>query len=245
MAVFFKASHGGLHENILATARFLIANGHQATIVCPAGPFSDSLVGHGIGVIRTDFSDQASTLEAVLKIHSAQPFDLVYAHPFAARTFGQAVADRLYIPFILTLHGKYTDDLARYIDKVAAVLTVSPGIRDFLQGENVGVPEKFHVVPNVPDTELFKPLGVKPRIDDGRLQVALVSRLDKDKAFILDVFADAVEYAGTHYVGKVAWVVVGDGTHSDEFRTRLGALRGDNTLEFSGWLEGEALRDAY
>jgi hypothetical protein len=32
----------------------------------------------------------------------------------------------LYVPFILTLHGKYADDLARYIDKVAAVLTVSP-----------------------------------------------------------------------------------------------------------------------
>jgi glycosyltransferase involved in cell wall biosynthesis len=66
-----------------------------------------------------------------------------------------------------------------------------------------------------------------------------------DKTFILDVFADAVEYAGAHYSGKVAWVIVGDGTHSDEFRTRLEALRGNNTLEFSGWLEGEALRDAY
>lgn len=243
--VFFKALHGGLHENILATARFLMANHHKATIVCPAGPFADSLISYNIDVIRTDYSDYASTIEAVLKAHATYPIDLVHAHPFSSRKFGLALADRLDTPFILTFHGKYTDDLAHYIGKAAAVLTVSPGIRDFLLSENVGAPEKFHVVPNVPDTELFQPVFNKPKSPDDKLQVALVSRLDNDKAFILDVFVDAVEYASTHYSGKVAWVVVGDGSQANEFHSRLEAIRGDNTVEFQGWLEGKALRDAY
>lgn len=243
--VFFKASHGGLHENVLATARLLVDNGHKATIVCPAGPFADSLAGYSVGVIRTDYTDSDAIVNEVLKLHAAAPVDLVHAHPFASRKFGLALAEQLDVPLVLTFHGKYTDDFPRYIDKVSAVLTVSSGVRDYLLGEKALSPEKFHVVPNVPDTDFFQPLLEKPQSVEEKLIVALVSRLDKDKDFILDVFADAVEYAAKHYSGKLSWVVVGDGTQTEAFRARLEVLRGENPVKFLGWLEGEALRSAY
>lgn len=83
--VFFKAVHGGLHENILATARFLVANNHSATIVCPAGPFADSLPGYGIGVVRTDYSDIDTTIEDVLNVHAECVIDLVHEHGRVSR----------------------------------------------------------------------------------------------------------------------------------------------------------------
>lgn len=243
--VFFKASHGRLHENVLATARFLVNYGHKATIVCPAGSFSDSLADYGVGVIRTDYTDLDATINEALKLHAAEPVDLVHAHPFASRKFGLALAEQLDVPLVLTFHGKYTDDLPSYIDKVSAVLTVSSGVRDYLLGEKAKNPEKFQVVPNVPDTNFFQPLLDKPKSNEEKLKVALVSRLDKDKDFILDVFVDAVEYAAKHYSGKLIWAVVGDGTQTESFRSRLEAVRGGNAIEFRGWLEGEALRSAY
>lgn len=215
------------------------------TIVCPPGSFADSLINYEVGVIRTDYSDLELTIKDALEVHAVDPIDLVHAHPFSSRKFGLALADRLNVPFVFTIHRQYTDDIAQYIEKITTVLTVSPGIRDFVLGKNVGAPEKFQVVPNVPDTEFFQPVFKKTKGPEDKLQIALVSRLDQDNFFILDVFADAVEYAGSHYPGKLTWVVVGDGTQTVEFRARLEAVRGDNVIEFQGWLEGEALRDAY
>ena len=243
--VFFKAIHGGLHENVLATARFLIDNDHIVTIVCPSGLFSDSLAGYGIDVIRTDYTNLDEALNEALNKHAVEPVDLVHAHPFASRKFGQKLASHLNIPFVLTFHGKYTDDLSQYADTASAILAVSAGVRDFLQSEKAIAPEKFHVVPNVPDTCFFQPVLEHPQDKVSKLSVALVSRLDMDKVFILDVFVDAVEYAAKHYSGQLSWVVVGDGTQSEAFRTRLEAVRGDNTVEFKGWLEGHELRSAY
>lgn len=243
--VFFKAPHGGLHENVLAAARFLVDNGHKATIVCPPGPFADMLPDYGVGVIRTDYTDLDASIAEALRFHAAESIDLVHAHPFASRRFGLALAEHLDVPIVLTFHGKYTDDLARYIDKLSAVLTVSSGVRDYLLGETPLGPEKYHVVPNVPDTGFFHPVLEKPERDEKSLSVALVSRLDRDKNFILDVFSDAVEYGAKYYSGKLNWVVVGDGTQTESFRARVEALLGDNVINFRGWLEGDALREAY
>ncbi|TNH16623.1 glycosyltransferase family 4 protein [Halomonas sp. BL6] len=245
MPVFFKAAHGGLHENVLAAARFLIDNNHKATIVCPRGPFADSLSGFGVGVIQTNYLDLEATLNEIMNLHDVDPIDLVHAHPFASRKLGLMLSEKLNIPIVLTFHGKYTDDISQYVDKVSAVLAVSFGIRDYLLAEQSIKPQKFHVVPNVPDTGFFQPVSENSQSTDGKISVALVSRLDKDKAFILDVFADAVEYAAENYSGQLSWIVVGNGTQLEEFRTRLDAVRGGNSIEFRGWLEGEPLRSAY
>lgn len=101
--VFFRAPQGGLHENILSTAKFLVGSGRSVTVVCPGGIFASSLPQHGINVIETDFQDFDADYERVMEIHVAQPIDLVHAHPFASRKFGLFVAETLDIPFVLTL----------------------------------------------------------------------------------------------------------------------------------------------
>ncbi|MGP9658464.1 glycosyltransferase [Halomonas sp. AOP31-B1-25] len=227
ITVFFRTKRGGLHENVLATASYLFRLGHQATIVCPSGPFSGSLSDNGVGVIRTDYTDIDSTINEPLKLHATNAIDLEHVHPFSSRKFGLALAEQLNVPFVLTFHGKYTDDLPRYIDKVSAVLAVSSGVRDYLLGEDAQAPEKFHVVSNVPDSAFFQPLLEKPHSAEEKKSVALVSRLDKDKAFVFDVFADAVEYAAKHYSVKLSWVVVDDGTQLEELRARLEEYKSD------------------
>lgn len=247
--VFFKAAHGGLHQNILASARHLISRGHDATVVCPPGPFSDSLKQYGIGVIRTDYTDHDNLLQSVQDLHKRSPISLVHAHPFASRKFGLIVAERLNLPFLLTMHGKYTDGLSSYESRVSTVLTVSAGIRDYLVQESQVSPERIVTIPNVPDQKLFSPWrssdGVQADVPDTKTRISLVSRLDQDKQFILDVFIDAVEYGSRQSPGLIEWVVVGDGTQSEKFKLRLDEVRGDNSVSFVGWLEGDDLRDAY
>ncbi|AWB32552.1 glycosyltransferase [Orrella marina] len=247
--VFFKAAHGGLHENILATARHLIISGHSATIVCPPGSFSDSLAEYGIGVVRTNYANYDDLLQSVLDLHRQRPISLVHAHPFASRKFGLVVAERLNIPFVLTIHGKYTDDLSSYESKVATVLTVSSVIRDYLLQESQISPERMVNIPNVPDQKLFSPRESSGEVEregsSEKIRISLVSRLDQDKQFILDVFSDAVEYASSQFSGLIDWIVVGDGTQSEKFQLRLDKVRGENPVSFVGWLEGQELRDAY
>ena len=156
--VFFNAPQGGLHENVRATAVFLLGLKHQVTVVCRSGPFAEQLRGQGIGVIETDYDifSFASALAEIQALHQSQPIDLVHAHPFAARELGMIASQVLGLPCVVTMHGKYPDALPQAIGQLDAVFTVSEGIRQYLLTEGeVTHPEKLHVVPNTPDARLF------------------------------------------------------------------------------------------
>ncbi|MDN6315601.1 MAG: glycosyltransferase family 4 protein [Halomonas sp.] len=249
VTVFFNAPQGGLHENILAAARYMLARRHRVTVVCKPGPFAERLRGAGAGVIETDYAPWAfaKALAAIEALHVEQPVDLVHAHPFASRQLGLIVAQVLGLPFVVTLHGKYVDALPSYIEQTDAVFTVSEGIRHYLLTEGgIEAPEKLHVVPNTPDAKLFKAGKVAPPKEaGGRVVVSLVTRLDQDKAFILEVFYQAVAHAAEHYPGRIHWQVVGQGTQEQAFAEKVETLRGDNSVSYTGWLQDEALRDAY
>jgi hypothetical protein len=75
--------------------------------------------------------------------------------------------------------------------------------------------------------------------------MSLVTRLDQDKTFVLEVFYQAVAHAAECYPERIHWQVVGQGTLQEEFAERVDELRGENTVSHTGWLQGEALRDAY
>ena len=151
------------------------------------------------------------------------------------------------LPCVVTMHGKYLDALPQTIDQLDAVFAVSEGIRHYLLSEGeVGHPEKLQVVPNTPDAKLFKAVKVPPPAEaEGRVVISLVTRLDRDKAFILEIFYQAVAHAAARYPGRIHWQVVGQGTLQEAFTERVEALRGENTVSYTGWLQGEALRDAY
>ncbi|RTR05137.1 glycosyltransferase family 4 protein [Halomonas nitroreducens] len=247
--VFFNAPHGGLHENVRATVQFMLSRRHRVTVVCRPGPFAEQLRECGAGVIETDYQVGAfaDAFSAIQTLHEKQPFDLVHAHPFASRQLGVMVSRILGLPCMVTMHGQYPDALPSQIDHLDAVFTVSEGIRHYLLTEGgVEHPEKLHVVPNTPDAKLFKAVRVEPVPETaGKVVVSLVTRLDQDKAFILEVFYQAVAHAAEHYPGRFHWQVVGQGTLQEAFAERVEALRGENSVSYTGWLHGEALRDAY
>jgi glycosyltransferase involved in cell wall biosynthesis len=247
--VFFNAPQGGLHENILAGARYMLAKRHRVTVVCKPGPFAERLRAAGVAVIETDYApfSIAQAFAAIEALHAEHPIDVVHAHPFASRQLGLIVTQVLGLPFVVTLHGRYVDALPSYLDQTDAVLTVSEGIRHYLLTEGgVEAPEKLHVVSNTPDAKLFKAVRVAPLAEAaGRVTLSLVTRLDQDKTFILDVFYQAVAHAAEHYPGRIHWQVVGQGTQEQAFAEKVEALRGDNSVSYTGWLQDEALRDAY
>nr|WP_298249115.1 glycosyltransferase family 4 protein [uncultured Halomonas sp.] len=247
--VFFNASFGGVHENVRATALFMLSRRHRVSVVCRPGPFAEQLREQGAGVIETDYAEGsfAAALEEIEALHEQHSIDLVHAHPFAARRLGMIVAQVLGLPCVVTMHRKYVDALPATIDRLDAVFTVSEGIRHYLLTEGgIEAPEKLHMVPNTPDAKLFKSVKAAPPVEaEGRVVVSLVTRLDKDKAFILETFYQAVAHAAEHYSGRIHWQVVGQGTLQEAFAERVEALRGENSVSYTGWLQGEALRDAY
>lgn len=247
--VFFNAPQGGLHENVRATAQFMLSRQHNVTVVCRPGPFSEQMREEGVGVIETDYEPGSFSriVEKIKALHALLPIDVAHSHPFASRELGMIVSQILGLPFVVTMHGKYLDNLPTTIDEIDAVFTVSEGIRQHLLVDGaVKFPEKFAVVPNTPDTELFRPMEVEPLEEaKGRKVISLVTRLDQDKAFILDIFYQVVAYAAERYSGAIHWQVVGQGTLQSAFVERVETLRGLNSVSYTGWLQEEALRDAY
>ncbi|WP_334064980.1 glycosyltransferase family 4 protein [Limimaricola cinnabarinus] len=247
--VFFNSHQGGLHENVRATVQFMLSRQHHATVVCRPGPFAEQLREQGVGIIETDYAEEAfaAALTEIRALHERHSIDLIHAHPFASRRLGLIAAQVLGLPCVVTMHGKYLDALPHTVGKLDAVFTVSEGVRHYLLTEGgVAYPEKLHVVPNTPDCQLFNAVKVTPLEEaEGRVVISLVTRLDQDKAFILEVFYKALEHAAVYYPSRIHWQVVGQGTLQESFAEQMEARRGENTASYTGWLQGEALRDAY
>ncbi|OOE39346.1 hypothetical protein BZG00_10695 [Salinivibrio kushneri] len=249
ISVFFNAPQGGLHENVRFTAQRLLAEGHSVSLICKSGPFADQMAEMGVGVFNTDFAitDFKRVFEQVKIAHQQVPFDIIHAHPFLSRQLAVVIGQCLAVPVIETMHGQYLDQLPNTIAQLDAVVCVSEGIKQYLFTEQSGLPaEKFFVVPNVPDVTQFKYIATPPSTDHkNKVVIALVSRLDRDKQFILDLFLKAVDYTAQTYAGKIHWQIIGQGTEAETFLAQLADLQGENTVEFSGWLQGKDLQKAY
>lgn len=81
IALWFRSPLGGLHENVRETVLFLLEQGSNVTVVCPAGVFAQQLRVSGAFVVETEFD----SMEAVLAEVSDRSFDLVHAHPGLSR----------------------------------------------------------------------------------------------------------------------------------------------------------------
>ena len=142
------------------------------------------------------------------------------------------------------MHGKYTDELRRNISFFDTVFTVSEGIRRYLLKEAGVSEENIHVVPNAVDTDTFC-FDSSRDYGSESLVFSLVTRLDSDKRFILDVFCKIISYVSKNYSKKVIWNIVGDGKLKAEFLDKVRHLAGSNTVLYKGWLEGKGLSAEY
>lgn len=231
--VFFHAPMGGLHLHVLATTRYALRAGHEITIVCKPGPFADQAHALGAHVIMTDYtSDDVHRLFEQL---NAEPFDLVYAHPFDSRQVGLAVAEVQHIPFVLVIHGMYDDDLKYYVDQTTHVIAVSQSIAEYLFKQCPGVEEKTTVLMNGVDSRYTPTPLPKPST---RFRATYVSRMDADMVFPLDVLLDGIGDERLKDV-PIDWTFVGSGTQQEKFKNRFdNVLKGTNqSIYWTGWLE--------
>lgn len=229
---YFRAPIGGVQAHLSALVAGAQQGGFHCTVMCPSGGIADSLEDIGASVLAVDFNDLDGCVALALE---SGPFDLVHAHPFAARIVGRSVANELQVPLILTCHGMNSDGLATYAEDVMAVIAVSTGVRDFLVAE--GVPTgNIVVIPNGVDPGTFRPAAVPPSAH----RVVVVSRLDADKSLLIRLLREIWMSTG-HESENVDWIVVGDGPERRALQEWVGDQPVGARVRFVGWCTGHEL----
>lgn len=250
--VFFRAKSGGLHENLRATITLLVQQGHDCTLMCRGGSFAEEIKELGVTVVTTDFTEESdanaiATLEA---LHRKRPFDLVHTHPFYSRKIAQRIAQKWALPLLTTIHGRYTDELESNYTDFSTIFAVSEGIRDYLIDQvGPGIRDRLLVAPN--GVKLSRFPAPRWRADNDQVSsnatsiptIALVSRFDKDKQFILDTFVESVESLLSHGV-QFKLMLVGAGNQQEALVDKLIELLPEGT-DARGWLAGDDLVRAY
>lgn len=249
ITVFFNAPHGGLHENIFSTVKYCIKSGHRVSVLCKSGEFEERLKNIGVQVITTNFESIEDDIEKLLNANE-NDYEIIHTHPFASRKVAVPLSQKLGIPIVLTIHGMYDDELNNYIEKIDAVFTVSEGIKDNLKKHVEKFHEKIMVIPNGVNRSLFKPNKfpfLLKRKTNEEINISLVSRYDRDKKFIIQLFYKALNYTVNNYCNKVKWTIVGDGTELDSMKQKTDEIINGvkHEVNFVGWKSGKELLKYY
>ena len=255
--VFFNAPFGGLHSHVRAQCAALRRAGNKTTVLCRPGPFAELLQRDGVEILSTDFSDLEAAIGLAL---SAGPFDLIHAHPFASRHVGLAVASATDVPFVVTFHREYVDDLNGWHDSADTIIAVSPAIRDYLWAQTDVDLTKLLMIPNGVDLSVFTPAtdgqervssDGAPAIDaDGRSRqtICFASRLDVDKSFALEAIKDCWRRCAETRAFTIEWGVAGEGGERksmEQAAAKLNDAAGRELVRFHGWLDDSSLAKLY
>lgn len=255
IAAHFRSPAGGLHEHVRASALGLAEAGHEVVVVCPPGPFSESLAAAAIPCWTDEDSTDPVTL--VDRLRLAERFDIVHAHPGPFRKIALAAARRMGSPFVLTLHSQWLEDLKRYAHDVSQVIAVSPAVRDRVVSSRRCRPDQVMVIPNGFDARTFCPDGWQP--GSGRFRIAVASRLDKDKKVLLQSLMQLWSMQRDQRIADIEWVIAGQGLQPERPEAGQGSLEkvirreakklnaavGRKVVTFTGWLAPAALADMF
>lgn len=253
ITVFYNAQHGGLHNNIYSTIKYLLSYGHKVSVLCKPGPFANILTKNGVNVFMTDFEN----LEEDVKLLTSNEykFDIIHAHPFASRKVAIEVSKILDIPLFITYHGMYIDEIAINVKYSNMIFTVSEALSDHLKKflpDNQGR-ELFSVLTNGVNLCLYKPIEsegffkrrklLKYKSEQSKFNLTFVSRLDQDKEFIIDRFFEGLNFTNKNYPNEVKWTIVGNGTLLPDIQSKVTALtqHTGHQVDFIGWKEESEL----
>lgn len=242
--LYFKAPMGGLHENVYSSALFMKKKKCDVYVVLKPGLLQQRLEAKGIRTISTDFSDTNDTVSKIEAV--AINFDLIHFHPGPSKTSALKYGRKHNIPMVETFHGMWHDHLNKYIRHLSAVVTVSEGIRNYLQSRIKNYHEKYTVLANGYDPKLFRqPCFYKH--DQEELTIGLITRLDHDKQFILDIYVLAAAHIRNKEAVKINFHVIGEGAYREDFLQLLHKiLEGSpHTIVYKGWLTDRELARAY
>ena len=255
--VYFNSPQGGLHLHIRSQCVALLKSDFHPVVLCKPGPFADKLSNIGVEVLTTNFLDLQQSIDTAL---SAGPFDLIHTHPFKARAVALAVAETTNTPTIATFHRNYLDNLPNWHDAVNVIVAVCPAIRDGLLEQTDIDPTKVLIVPNGVDRSIFtspkderRPAN-RPERKSGKnsrnvhQKIAIVSRLDRDKGFLLEGIQNCWQRCAETRSFTVEWSIAGDGSERkllEEQAEQLNHAAGKKIVHFLGWMGRPSLSVLY
>lgn len=240
---------GGLHENVFDTAQGLAGAGWQVTVMAPTARVAPRFAAAGIEYLAHQLDDIAAGAALALAHGS---FDVVHAHPFAARRVGAAVAASLGVPLVVTLHGQYEDEFEDYASTVRRIVCVSPAVADYVAARAPALADRLAVIPNGVDFEVFARRADRCDGDGARKIIAVASRLDPDKGVLSEAITDLVTHlADTGYEKPIELRIAGErfyGPLANPFTAAIDRAAASGAIEVvrAGWIDDRrALRQFY
>jgi len=250
---YYEPSVGGIQEHVRHFAREAHRLGHRVTVVTSAMPDvaagarpapeadgpevirigrSFAVYNNG-GVGRVTGGPRLSG--AIRELLRASRFDVVHVHAPLTPVLPLLAIHHATEPVVGTFHTHFRPGLAfrlaggalqRYLDRLDAAIAVSRACLAPLEGR---LRAEFRIVPNGVDAERFGRGRRLRRLDDGRLNVLWVGRVEPRNG--LDRMLAAFTIARRTIDARL--VVVGDGPLLSRYRARVPAELADDVL-FAG-----------
>jgi glycogen synthase len=204
--------------------------------------------------------DMLAAGEALAEEHS---YDLIHGHDWLVAHASAALADRLGVPYMTTIHatehgrhqGWVQDHPQSHIHAVErwmarradAVVVCSYYMRGHVADIFDIDERRVTVIPNGVDPSELRPVGDLRALrcefaEPHEKLVLLVGRLVYEKGFqlALDALPDVIDQ-----VGNVRFVVAGSGTHEQELKAQAQRLGLSLHGTFLGWIGDDALHSLY
>ena len=235
VTVFARAAWGGLHEHVLDEVRGLICNGFDVHVACSESRLAVRLRGLGAGVITVDWDDLDDAAVRIFDV--LEHIDLVHAHPFTSRLLGLRISSVVGCPIIVTMHGNYLDYAISWASKVDHIVFVSEALRDNFLANVKGIEaSRTSVIPNGVSDAIFHklPLSLTEKKNQNFLRIAVASRLDSDKAHIIQSTVSVAEQVREAFPSsRIAIDVLGEGNLSRDVMSELAMHNID--VRMLGW----------
>ncbi len=255
---YYEPSVGGIQEHVRHFAREARRLGHRVTVVTSAMP--DVAAGarpapdaDGPEVIRVGrsfpiynnggvgrVSGGPRLSGAVRELLRAARFDVVHVHSPLIPVLPLLAIHHATEPVVGTFHTHFHPGLAfrlagrllqRYLDRLDAAIAVSRACLAPLEGR---LRADFRIVPNGVDVERFGRGRRLPHLDDGKLNVLWVGRVEPRNG--LDRMLAAFALARRAIDARL--IVLGDGPLLPRYRARVPAELADDVL-FAGRIVDE------
>ncbi|HEY3828307.1 MAG TPA: glycosyltransferase family 4 protein [Solirubrobacteraceae bacterium] len=202
-------------------------------------------------------------LEAGEALAEERRYALVHGHDWLVANASAALAERLGVPYVTTVHATEHGRHQGWVDKppqshihaverwmahrADAVITCSHYMRGHVADIFDIEERRIRVIPNGIDPRDLRPVGdleaLRAEFATPQEQlVLLVGRLVYEKGFqlALDALPAVIER-----VGGVRFLVAGSGTHEHELKAQASQLGLDAHGSFLGWIGDDALHSLY
>jgi glycogen synthase len=272
---------GGLGRHVRKLSEHLVRDGIEVHVLTRGGGrLASEEERHGVIVhrvreppfpkdidafVRWVETMNAHMRELAFELSDAIDFELVHSHDWLVAGAAEAVARRLRVPWLVTVHatefGRHQGWVhkhpqshihaceRRMVRRAAHVITCSRYMRSHVAGVFGVAPADITVIPNGIDPRDLEPV-VETDLDELRTRYAaaderlvlLVGRLVYEKGFhlALDALAPVIRR-----FGDVRFVVAGTGTAEAELKRQARRLRLTRHGTFLGWVGDDKLHALY